>query len=98
MEQSLWQKSHEVDQVHKPHKRIQAILSEWEINLRTANLVCFKILLLQVICKTPSKHQEVFCVFSDPARFFCLDVQEAISSVPQQCRIGNPVAGCRFYL
>ena len=41
-----------------------------ETNLKTANLACSKMPLLQVICRTPSQDLEVFCVFSDPARLF----------------------------
>ena len=41
-----------------------------EMNLKTANLACSKMPLLQLICKTQSQDLEVFCVFSDPARLF----------------------------
>ena len=89
----------EVDQAHLSHKRNTGHFVI--VGIKTEDFkLCSKMALLQVICKTPSQHQEVFCIFSDPARFLkidFLDVQEAICSVPQQCRIGNPVAGCRFY-
>ena len=51
-------------------------------------------LLLQVICTSPRRHQEVYSVYFGIPHFGSdfWDVQEAISSVPQKCRIGNPVA------
>ena len=41
-----------------------------EMSLKTANLACSKMPLLQVIWRTPSQDLEVFCVFSDPERLF----------------------------